>query len=103
MFFYFWGAKFIKSTPYKFENIKTSFDNYIINICIEDQDSCYPCKISTSSNEFMIINDSLLKKGVDLYQNKNIQFTYYYGKGFNEGYVSGRHIITNLFVNSILN
>lgn len=99
LFLYFWGVKFIKSTPYKFENIKTSFDNYIINICIEDQDSCFPFKISTSSNEFMIINDSLLKKGVDLSQNKNIQFTYYYGKGFNEGYVSGQHIITNLYVN----
>ena len=96
----------IFSSPIRFNNIKTSNNNYIIPICVEDKSYCYPFKISTSTNECLFLPGERLPEGLNpnspKYRSTNVTI----GKFYNKDFISGQLVINDLVLpdsNIILN
>ena len=83
---------------YKFENIKTEYDNYVIPLCIEDASTCYPFKLSTSSSEILILNGSRYNNSFNPLQSKELYISYNYGRKHNGQYIFGNNVKNHIFI-----
>ena len=54
---------FVSPNAYHFQFGKNYYNNYITKVCIGSKDRCYPFKISTVTNEFIVFSNKLISGG----------------------------------------
>ena len=87
------------SNAYHFQFGKNNYNNYITKVCIGNKDRCYPFKISTVTNEFIVFSNKLIAGGYNPNESEGVVL----GNTtaaimYNSDYYAGRYAFDNFFL-----